>query len=233
MHQQLFDEDAEVARSLANKVATVNWNTVFTEGFGRMTMHGIPQCVGPWVLWLGTGETVAEQLIPIRQFLGSCKNRKLVFRCNHHGDLNLWQRIFCPEAGNFIGGLIHEDVAGEQSHILFRMQDTPKEPHEDPFHNEVLKWTKTCAYNANYFRLGKNPHELSNTHEGWKGFVAGAWESIENFCREHDDLISAAMSGDRPAFYDGVRRRMDADKPAVGVNFAPQGEPRTGNETIP
>lgn len=225
VHQQLFDEDAEIARAFSPKVATLDWNACMKHGFGYMTSQGIPLCNGPWVLWLGTGETIAEQLIPVRNILSSCKNRSLVYRVNHHNDSNLWQRFFCPSSGNHISGLIHEDVNGEQSYVIARMADTVKEPHPDQFHNEVLKWYKTCVYNHLYRRLLENPHELGNAHAGWLSFVRGAKESILAFCELHDDLISATLRGDREAFYDGVRRRMDEEQKPTGCNYQPLGEP--------
>lgn len=226
VHQKLFNEDAEAVRSLTPKIATTNWNETFEHGFGHMTMQGVPLCNGPWILWLGTGETIAEQFVPIRQFLSSAKNRELVYRVSHHNDSNLWQRFFCPSAGNIVSGLIHEDVNGEQSNVIARFQDTPKESSGDPFKDEVLKWYKVVVYNWNYLRLGNNPSELGNTHPGWMAFVRGAWDGIVKFCDDNSDLIEAGKSGDREAFYAGVRRRMEEDnRKPKNVNFNPTGEP--------
>lgn len=232
VHQQLFDDDAEVVRSIASKVVTIDWNAVFRMGFGEMTNQGLRACGSNWVVWLGTGETIAEQYVPMRDTLASWSNKLTTFRCNHLNDVHTWRRVFCPAAGVRVGGLIHEDVKGEEGPVMFRMQDTIKERHDEEFRNECAKWHKTCSYNYLYQRLGQNPQDLSYTDPGWLGFVNGAKASIDAFCEEHRDLIGAAVSGDRQAFYDGVRRRMDAERPAQGVNFEPLGNPTSGNETI-
>ena len=233
VHQQLFDEDAERVRSVADKVQTVPWNAVFTHGFGWLAnQHQL--AAGKWILLLGTAETIAEEYYPIRKMLEGADIRT-TFRCNHLNDTNDWHRIWCPASGVSYGGVIHESVGGghKPGPIIFRMQDTPKEPPDDPFHAEVFRWKKTTSYNFLYRRLLRDPSQLSYTDPGWLNFVRGAADSIEGFCEEHRDLIDAAVSGDRQAFLDGVRSRMDAEKPAVGVNFEPLGEERSGDETIP
>jgi hypothetical protein len=248
VHQVLFDEDCDVLEALQKtspvpmKIERVNWNTVFTHGFGDLAnRNGQSEC--KWMLLLGVGETIAEQYQqPIRTRLAQA-DLGTTYRCNHAGDGNDWHRCWSPSSGVRYGGLIHETVTNHRpGPIIFRMQDTEKEPHHDPFHNECLKWYKTCAYNYNYWKLGNaaqwldghevNPPELDATDRGWLSFVRGARESIEAFCLEHVDLIDAALAGDRDKFYEGVRYRMAHGTPPVGVNWNPTGTPTSGNETI-
>lgn len=256
VHQQLFDDDAEVAHSLADKVETVDWNYCFMHGYGELpNRHG--QTTAKWKLLLGTAETFAEELLPFRQTVGNSTGRTIL-RCNHHNDTNLWGRIWCPSAGIHWAGWIHEAAGdGIEGPVVFRMQDTHKEPHPDSFRNEVLKWIKTTSYNHAYRVVGENagwrcdesergkmptvqrefykPFKvpaLGFADRGWLGFMRGSKEAILEFCQTHDDLISAALRGDRQGFFDGVKRRMDAEQPANGVNFNPQGEPTSGDETL-
>lgn len=242
VHQCLFDGDVEIARSLADKVEVLDWNAVFHLGFGELA-NKHSQASGKWMLLLGTGETIAEEYQqPIRERLKQADLRK-TYRCNHRNDVNDWHRIWCPAGGVSYGGLIHESVVNHTpGPVIFRMQDTPKEPHQDEFHNQCLHWMKTCAYNHNYRRIGQLSNwldghevtfpELSGTDRGWLTFVRGSREAIEAFCLEHDDLIAPALKGDREAFYGAVWARMAGNVLAKGVNFEPTGEKTSGNETI-
>lgn len=248
VHQVLFDDDIAILDALRYtaplpvKVERVDWNFSVKRGFGELAnRHG--QSTSKWVMLLGTGETVAEEYQqPIRVRLQQ-SDLETFYRCNHRNDPNDWCRIYSRGHGVRYGGLIHEStVGGRPGPIIFRMQDTPKEPHHDPFHNDCLKWLKGISYNANYLRVGQLTGwrgsdgtpvpELEGMDDGWRDFVRGARESIEAFCAEHWDLLEAAETGDREKFYEGVRYRMAHGTAPSGVNYAPTGEPHTGNETI-
>jgi hypothetical protein len=240
VHQVLFDSDKEVLRVIQQespipiKIEEVNWNTVFTDGYGVLpNKHG--QANSDWMLLLGTGETVAEQYMPIKATLRTSA-RNIVWRCNHVNDDNTWGRLWHSSAGVHWSGLIHEEAGGGTPgpRILFRMQDTPKEPHPDPFVNEALKWMKVTSYDENYYRLLKsiNPETGDSplrgaTNKGWLGFVKGSAEAREAKQIEWADLLVPARAGDREGFLSAVRARMEAENKPVGCNYAPTGEPMT------
>lgn len=226
VHQKLFDDDSEIAASLADKVAVLDWNAVFQEGgYSVLPNAGAAAAKGPWMLLLGVGETVAEQYKPIRQVLNGA-NRKTIFRCDHHGDIHNWGRIWDPSSGSYWSGPIHEECGnGIHGPVIFRMQDTAKPVMLDTFRNECLKWMKAVSYNSNYWELIHHPEKLGFTNGGWLGFVQGARESIEDFIETNKDLAEAAWDGDRDAFYAGVSKRMDEGRCADAVNHNPTGEP--------
>jgi hypothetical protein len=226
VHQKMFDDDAEVAESLADKVCTTDWNEVFKDGgFSLLPNAGAATAKGPWMLLLGVGETIAEQYSPIRQTLENASNR-VMFRCDHKGDIHAWQRIWNPSGGVYFCGPIHEDCGnGLGGPVIFRMQDYDKEPHGDSFRNECIKWWKNCSYHANYFFLLNNPDKRGFTDPGWLQFVQGARESIEDFVETNKDLMEAAWEGDRDGFYEGVSRRMDEGRKPEQVNHNPLGQP--------
>lgn len=228
----IFDDDVEVFRSLAGKVVELPWNTVFLHGFGHIYNQGSTVASQPWQLLLGVAETIAEEYTPILEALARWTPRHL-HRIDHRGDAHRWKRFWNASSGTKWDGIIHEEITGgPEGNVIARMQDTAKTPCDDPFRNEVLKWIKTCSYNHLYQTLGNHPERLGGTNAGWLSFLRGARESIDAFCLEHSDLISAAIAGNKDAFLDGVRRRMDGGTGVHGVNFNPQGEERTGNETI-
>lgn len=226
VHQKLFDDDAEVAAELADKVCTLDWNAAFQEGgFAILPNAGAAVANGPWCLLLGVGETVAEVYRDIPTVLNG-NDQKTIYRCNHHNDVHDWGRIWNKESGTYWCGPIHEECGGGiHGPVIFRMQDTPKEPHESSFRNECIKWWKNCAYHANYFFLMNNPDKRGFTNEGWLSFVAGARESIEDFVETNRDLMEAGWDGDRDAFYEGVSRRMDEGRKPDAVNHNPTGTP--------
>jgi hypothetical protein len=226
VHQKLFDDDADVASSLADKVCTLDWNIVFQEGgFSTLPNAGAAVATGPWMLLLGVGETIAEQYSPIRQTLENASNR-VMFRCNHHNDVHTWQRIWSPSGGVYFSGPIHEDCGnGLGGPVIFRMQDHDKQPHEETLRNECIKWWKNCSYHANYFFLLNNPDKRGFTDPGWNNFVNGARESIEDFIESNKDLMEAAWDGDRYAFEKGVSVRMNDGRRPEQVNHNPTGQP--------
>jgi hypothetical protein len=226
VHQKLFDDDAEVAASLADKVATTDWNQLFKEGgYGELPNIGSAIAKGPWMLLLGVGETIAEQYSPILETLQNASNR-VIFRCDHVGDVHTWGRIWNPSGGVSWGGPIHEEAGGGLGGpVIFRMQDTEKEPHADPFRNQCMKWMKSVTYAVNYHYLLHHPEKRSYTNEGWINFVNKSKDSIEKSIEDNRDLVDAGMSGDRDSFYAGVRRRMKEDQKPSFVNHSPTGQP--------
>jgi hypothetical protein len=226
VHQKLFDDDAEVAASLGNRVATVDWNELFKEGgYGLLPNIGAARASSRWMMLLGVGETVAEQYSPIRQTLENSSPR-VIFRCDHRGDVHTWGRIWSPSGQTYWSGPIHEECGnGLGGPVIFRMQDTPKEPHADPFRNECMKWMKAVTYAVNYRYLLHHPEKRGFTNEGWINFVNGSSASIEKAMDDNKDLMEAGMSGDREAFYAGVRRRMEQEKKPNFVNHSPTGQP--------
>lgn len=226
VHQKLFDDDEDVAKGLASKVATLDWNAVFQDGgFGILPNSGASIASGPWMLLLGTGETVADQYMPMRETL-AVADSKTIFKCDHIGDVHHWGRIWNPSGGVYWSGPIHEEAGnGNLGPLLFRMQDYAKQPHEEAFRNECIKWWKNCSYHANYFYLLNNTDKRGFTNEGWLQFVAGARESIEDFVDTNKDLMEAAWDGDREAFYAGVFNRMKDGRKPENVNHNPTGQP--------
>jgi hypothetical protein len=226
VHQKLFDDDSEVAASLAHQVATVDWNELFKEGgYGLLPNIGAARASSRWMLLLGVGETVLEEYSPIRQTLENASNR-VIFRCDHIGDQHTWGRLWSPSGGTYWGGPIHEECGnGLGGPVIFRMQDTPKEPHQDPFRNECMKWMKAVTYAVNYLYLLHNPEKRSFTNTGWIDFVNKSRDSIEKSVEDMQDLVAAGRSGDREAFYAGVRRRMEAEQKPTFVNHSPTGQP--------
>lgn len=226
VHQKLFDDDAEVAASLSSRVATTDWNEVFKEGgYGLLPNIGASVARGPWMMLLGTGETVAEQYSHLLTVLQGSSTR-VIFRCDHHGDVHTWGRLWAPSGGTYWSGPIHEEAGnGVGGPVLFRMQDTPKEPHADPFRNECMKWMKATSYAFQYHYLLQNPNKRGFTNEGWLNFVNNSRESIEEKMETYSDFMDAARTGNRQAFYDAVKRRMDEDKKPNFVNHSPTGQP--------
>lgn len=235
VHQTLFDSDRDVARAIADKVEVVDWNFVFgPEGYGGLpNKHGQSSC--QWMLLLGVGETVAEQYKPIREVLRNSARNK-VWRCNHVNDSNTWGRLWCPSGGVRWGGLIHEEAGGgvNGEYLLFRMQDTDKTPHPDPFVNDALRWLKSVSYGDAYHRLHQSIDPATDdsplrsfTNRGWISFVKGSREVWAKNQVEWQDFLEAARSGNRDAFLAAVRRRMAADQKPVGCNFAATGKPMT------
>lgn len=240
VHQSLFDADREVARSIADKVEVVDWNYVYQEeGYGGLpNRHGQSSC--DWFLLLGVGETVAEQYRPLRDTLRNSP-RNVVWRCNHRNadgkmDSNTWGRLWCPSGGVRWGGLIHEEAGNGTPgpHILFRMLDTDKVPHHDPLVQEALRWLKLTSYDQNYYRLlksidpqtGDSPLR-SFTNKGWISFVQGSADAREANQVKWGDLIQPALRGDRDAFLEAVKWRMEHNDQPKGCNFEPLGKPMT------
>lgn len=226
VHQKLFDDDTEIAASLCDRLAITDWNEVFKEGgYGLLPNIGAAIASGPWMLLLGTGETIAEQHSPLIQTLAS-SSKRVIFRCDHHGDVHTWGRIWSPSGQTYWSGPIHEEAGnGLGGPVIFRMQDTEKEPHEDPFRNECMKWMKATSYAFQYHYLLQNPDKRGFTNEGWVNFVNGSRKSIEEKMETYRDFMDAARTGDRQAFYDAVKSRMDAEQKPNFVNHSPTGQP--------
>jgi len=221
--QPLFEDDEEEIRSVASKVAVVDWNYVFHRGYGALPNVGAEHIKNPWLLYLGVAETIAEEYQDINKLLAD-SSREMIYRVDHHNDANRWNRWYAPQYTKY-SGIMHESTtAGPVGAIIARMQDTEKTPLADPLKNECLKYFKACSYNFLYRCLLEDNSRLGATDSGWIQFVNGAKESILDFCAKHSDLLEPAIYGDRQGFIDGVKRRMDAGKEARGVNFNPQGE---------
>lgn len=234
VHQKLFDEDVEVARSLSDKVECVDWNRASVAGYGDLPNHH-GQSNSDWMMLLGTGETIAEEIMPIRSTLAQAP-KWMIHLFSHHGDTNRWGRCWAPSSGVHWKAWIHEEAGpvrdGILGPVICRMQDYAKKPHEDEFHNECLKWYKNVSYNQCYLQLLNHQDQLWFCNKGWLGFVRGAAESITNFCTVNADLVEAAKLGNRQAFYDGVRRRMDAELKPTNVNLNPLGQPMTEGSSV-
>lgn len=227
----LFEDDLQALKDTGATVVELPWNYTAIHGFGAMHNEGHAACKHDWIVLLGVSETIHSGHEKIRETL-SLTDPRNIFECWHINDPHRWGRVYNRRVSAWSGG-IHEEVKGGViCDTLFEMRDTPKTPFSDPFKTEAIKHLKGVLYNMRYKVLLDDPSSLGGTNEGWILFVRGAADSINAFLSDNADLVEAAKSGDRQAFLDGVRRRMDAEKPAVGVNFAPTGEPRTGNETI-
>lgn len=226
VHQKLFDDDAEIAASIADNVVTVDWNECFKDGgYGLLPNIGASTASGPWMLLLGMGETWAESHGDTHKILAEA-NPKTMFKCHHIGDSHQWKRVWRPDSEVVWSGPLHEECSGGiDGPLLFRMADLPKKPLQDSFRNECLKWLKTTSYHNGYWTLLHHPEKRGATNEGWLKFVAGARESIEDFVETNKDLMEAAWEGDREAFYEGVRQRMDEGRKPEQVNHNPTGEP--------
>lgn len=215
-----YPEDEEHLRTLGS-VVSLPWNYTYLNGFGEMMNQGTAAAKNDWLLLFGVGETLFRQHQPMHLTLKNAA-RGSVFRCNHINDPHRWGRIWNRRGGTRWGGLIHESIGGGQDGcVLFEMRDTPKEsagPEKDP----VFRHIKATLYNAMYRRLLQHPEELNFTDPGWLNFVRGAEDSINEFCTQNQDLLSAATEGDFKAFADAVSQR---EAPASGVNFRPLGEP--------
>lgn len=224
VHQLMFDDDAIDPLLLEfgdAMVETTDWNHVIIHGYGSLPNMGMS--ISPWRLLLGVGETIAEQHKDIRQALLDSDPKK-IYKCNHNNDVHKWNRIWNPSSGNHYAGLIHEDVRGDDGGLLFRMQDTDKLPLPSHYKNDVLKWFKACSYNILYKRLLDHPDELSHTDPGWLKFVAGASESINDFCQKNKDMVDACISGDREKFIDVCRIYTDNQSKVYGINLNKLGE---------
>lgn len=221
----IFPEDNDAFHALTPKVVELPWNFTFLHGFGSMSNQGTALAKNKWMLLLGIAETVHREHRNMHAILKHSVPT-MVFKCDHINDQHTWKRIWNKDGGAMWSGIIHEEITfGVDGGLLFEMRDTDKTSDPDPFRTEVFKYLKSCCYNWLYVQLRQHPERLGGTNAGWLNFVAGNKESNEAFCTAHGDLISAAIEGNRDAFLDGVRRRMDAGATAKGVNFNPQGQP--------
>ena len=213
--------------SALKKLGTVielPWNYVFLHGFGPLYNAGTIGCKNDWQLLLGVAETVAEQTNDIHGLLKRSEPTD-VYRCNHVNDPNTWKRIWNRSGGALWSGIIHEEIVtpGRVGDVIFRMQDTPKVPCEDPLRAEVFRFIKTLSYNHLYRQLLLHPGRLGGASRGWIDFVNGARESIMTFCDTHRDMLDACIEGDAGRFIRIVEERMCGGDRAGGVNFRPTG----------
>lgn len=226
----LFEEDLMHFKRVADKVIELPWNFTFLHGHGSLHNQASNYAKNDWLLLFGVAETLAEQYLPMGEVLRN-SGRDLVFRCNHVGDHHTWKRLWNRAGGPMWSGIMHEEIGGGQDGgVLFRMQDTEKVPDEDAFKNEVRKYVKTCSYHHLYRCLRENPNRLGAANAGWLEFVNGSKEANEQFLAEHDDLVGAALEGDKARFLRNVYARLNASKPATGVNFNPQGQPQSAEQ---
>lgn len=220
-------EDQRQISLLSPKVRQLDWNHTFITGFGDMMNQGTHLAKNDWLMLLGVAETFAEPLRDVHEALRRAPSES-VFRCNHVNDENTWGRVWNRRGGTAWGGVIHEEIGGGvNSGLLFRMQDTEKTPCEDPIKNEAMRFMKTCLYNYCYRRLLEHPDELSFTDRGWLKFVAGARESIYAFCEAHKEMLESFKSSSPIDFLRLVEDSVNRGNVAAGVNYAPQGEPKT------
>lgn len=218
-----FKEDVGELNKLGT-VVELPWNHTFLHGFGSMMNEGSRSAKNDWLLLFGVAETFAESFRDVKAVLRDSPFDS-VFRCSHANDIHTWKRIWNKQSGSHWSGLIHEEiVGGSDKGLLFRMQDTEKEPEADPVKQEVFRFLKTLAYNAMYHRLLHNPDQLGGADSGWLRFVNGAKESIEGFCLEHKDMLNACMCGDFNQLLKLVEDKVNAGQKAHGVIFDPVGK---------
>lgn len=217
----IFLNDVVALRKIAT-VVDLPWNFVFHHGFGSLHNQGTMACKNDWMLLLGVAETFAEPFIDIHARLRAAVTGD-VFRCSHVNDANTWKRIWNRQGGSMWSGIIHEEIMGLDQGVIFRMQDTNKEPNTDSLRNEVFRSIKALSYNYLYSQLLRFPNRLGAADEGWLRFVQGASGSINAFCTEHAELLDACIEGDAAKFINLVEKRMNAGQHASGVNFQPLG----------
>ncbi len=221
----LYREDIEGLREVANSVVDLPWNYVYLHGFGAMMNQGSEAAKNDWLVLLGVAETIHAGHEAIQPRLAG-ERVNSVFECNHANDPHHWIRVWNRQSRSHWSGLIHESIMGGANEgLLFEMRDTEKIPTDDAIMNGTLRFVKTTLYNCMYRRLMNNTNLIGGTNIGWLDFVEGARGSIEDFCRSHDDLISAAMEGASDKFREAAEVRLMAGASPVGVNFRPQGEP--------
>lgn len=220
----VFDDDLEKFKEVADSVVELPWNYVFLNGFGEIHNKGMSTAKNDWQLLFGIGETLAETYVDIHPTLKTASN-KIVFRCNHHNDPHTWGRIWNRQGGTRWSGLIHEDIVGGISgNVIFRFQDTDKEPRADIYEQETLKYLKVLSYNLMYQNLLRDPSKLGGTNSGWLTFVRGAQESINKLCSDNQDMLDAILAGDKARFLDLVKQRVDSEYVGeTGVSFEATG----------
>jgi hypothetical protein len=221
-----WEKDREAMRRLTDKVVILDWNYTMLHGFGEMMNRGTGDAKNDWCLLFGVGETFARELRPFFTILESSPEDR-VYLCDHHNDTNQWKRVWNRKSGVRWSGLIHEElVGGNNGGLLFRMQDTPKEPRPDPYEQETLHYIKTILYHWQYHRLRHEREKvLGGTNRGWLSFVDGSREANEEFLSRHAPMVECMLNGDLERFLRLVREAVDAKQPAAGVNFNPTGQP--------
>lgn len=220
----IFEEDKERFKSLGT-VVELPWNFVFLHGYGSLSNQGTHLAKNDWMLLFGVGETFAESFCGDMRTKLSASEPGLVFSCNHVNDKYTWKRIWNRKFGSAWSGIIHEEIiSGYVGGLLFRMQDTEKEPRSDALQQSALRHIKALSYNWLYLELLNKPERLGGANVAWLKFVEGARDSIQAFCAEHRDLLDCCISGDLAGFLSLVEKRLPNGKAVDAVNFKPLGQ---------
>lgn len=234
----MFDEDKERFREIAAgrapgvyrpashnaRVVELPWNFVFLHGYGSLSQQGVPAARNDWCLLLGTGETFAEPFMNVDRELRKA-DRHLHFRCNHVNDPYTWKRVWNRTGGVHWSGIMHEELTGGQDGgLMFRMQDTHKEPRADPVQRQAIKFIKALSYNWLYHELLVRPERLGGASPWWLKFVEGARESITKYVADHKAMLDACIAGDLPRFMDLIQESVDLGQTTEAVNFKPLGQ---------
>ena len=219
----LFDDDFDDMKKTGATVVIRPWNFVFLHGFGPLYNQGTEAAKNNWLMLLGVAETMAEEYCGIHQRLKASLDDG-IFKCDHVNDPNKWKRVWNRNGRTMWSGIIHEEISfGRDMEVIFRMQDTEKTPHADPFRNEVFRYIKALSYNYLYERLLLDPSRLGGTNHGWIDFVNRERDSITGYCDEHREMLNTCIAGDKNKFLGLVGARLDAGDRASGVKFQPQG----------
>ncbi len=223
-----WERDRDAMRKLTDKVVILDWNYTMLNGFGEMMNRGTGDAKNNWCLLFGVGETFSRELRPFFRILESAQESDM-FTCDHINDIHKWKRIWNKCSSVRWSGLIHEElIGGTEGGLLFRMQDTPKEPRDDPYEQESLKFIKSILYHWQYNRLCIGRESvLGATNPGWLDFVDGSKESNEEFLDQHSAMVDCMLSGDIEKFLSLVKIAVDHGLSATKCNFAPLGEPMT------
>lgn len=228
-----YEDDRRAFKALTDKVVELPWNFIFLHGFGSMSNQGTAIAKNDWLLLLGVAETVEYAYGNFAPRFTEKVPKNTVYRCDHENDKHTWKRVWNRTGGTQWSGVIHEEIiGGHDGGLLFRMRDTAKIPHSDAFRNEIYRYLKSLAYNWLYHELIAHPERLGGANEGWLRFVQGSREGITKFCEDHAPMLETCITGDFDQFQRLVESRLSLEQEARGVNFNPQGQPRSEGETI-
>jgi hypothetical protein len=220
-----WEKDRDAMRKLTDKVVILDWNYTMLNGFGEMMNRGTGCAKNDWLMLFGVGETFHYSHVHDLKGTIVGSSPDLVLRVDHDNDPNRWTRIWNRKSGNQWSGIIHESITGTHGPVVMRMRDTPKESRGDKYEQETLRYLKLCLYHEQYRRLREDNSLLGATDPGWIQFVNGGKESNDEFMEKNRDMVQSVRSGDLEKFLTIVRREVDGDKVAIGVNFNPTGEP--------
>lgn len=220
-----WEKDREAMRKITDKVVILDWNHTMIHGFGDMMNRGTTSAKNDWLMLFGVGETFEHSHVGDLKESILKTDPKLVLRVDHENDPNRWTRIWNRTSGNQWSGVIHEAITGPHGPVVMRMRDTPKEPREDKYEQETLRFLKLCLYHEQYRRLREDNSLLGATDPGWIEFCNGGKESNDAFMEENQEMVQSIRDGDLEKFLGLVRISLDGSNMAIGVNFNPTGEP--------